>query len=81
MIESNNKNMNIMLKSRDWKNKNKEYLKELECFLDKVENIEKEELRKEVIFQMLKCDEKLTLIAEKNFIEFYKQGYKKCKGE
>lgn len=52
---------------KNWKANSQKYLKELQAFLDKVENIENEELRKEIIFQMLKCDNALTLLAEEMF--------------
>lgn len=80
-MKTNTTNINIKITNREWKNKNMEYLKELEGFLDKVENIKDEQLKKEITFQMLKCDEKLTVLAEKNFVEFYKKGCKKCKGD
>lgn len=70
----NNINMKI---EKDWKMKNEEYLIEIQKFLDKVDNIEDETLRKEIIIQMLRCDEKLTKIAEEKFQEYYEQG-KKC---
>lgn len=50
--------------------------KGITSFLDKVENIENEELRKEIIFQMLKCDNELTLLAEEMF-EKYKSDREK----
>lgn len=64
-----------------WKEKNKEYLKELQCFFDKAENIDDAELKKMIIGQMLKCDSILTKIAESKFQEFYKLGYKTAKKE
>ena len=70
----NNINMKI---EKDWKMKSKEYLIEIQKFLDKVDNIENETLRKEIIIQMLRCDEELTKIAEGKFQEYYEQG-KKC---
>lgn len=54
--------------SRDWKEKNGEYLQALEKFLDITDNITDESLRMEVIYKMLKCDEILTKIAEKNLL-------------
>lgn len=69
-------NINMIIE-KDWKTKSKEYLIELQKFLDKVENIENEVLRKEIIIQMLRCDEELTRIAEEKFEEYYEQG-KKC---
>lgn len=54
-------------KKENWKSNDKKYLKELQAFLDKAENIESEELRKDIIFQMLKCDRELTMLAEEEF--------------
>ncbi len=51
--------------SRDWKEKNKDYLNQLQKFLDIADNIEKEDLRKSLISEMLKCDMILTQLAEK----------------
>lgn len=65
MILSKTKNMKEL--KENWKSSGEKYLKELQAFLDKAENIENEELRKEIIFQMLKCDNELTLLAEENF--------------
>ena len=45
--------------------------------MDKAENIENEELKNEIIIQMLKCDEQLTKMAEEQFKSYYEQG-KKC---
>lgn len=56
-------NQRILEESR-WKNKNEKYLFELQKFLDLVDNIEDEDLRKIIIAQMLKCDKCLTNIAE-----------------
>ncbi|MBQ3145008.1 MAG: hypothetical protein IJB90_00150 [Clostridia bacterium] len=64
------------LENENWKANSQKYLKELQAFLDKAENIENEELRKEVIFQMLKCDNELTLLAEEMF-EKYKSDREK----
>ncbi len=49
--------------NKEWKEKNQEYLKELQIFLDKAQNIENEELKLEIIGQMLRCDEILTKLA------------------
>ncbi len=48
-----------------WKEENEKYLNALQVFLDKAENIEQEELKKEIINQMLKCDKILTELAVK----------------
>lgn len=69
----NNINMKI---DKEWKKESKEYLRELQKFLDKVDNIENEELKNEIIIQMLKCDDELTKLAEKKFKEYYEQGKK-----
>ena len=47
-----------------WKTNNKQYLFELQKFLDLSDNIKDEKLRKNIISQMLKCDKYLTKIAE-----------------
>ena len=49
----------------NWKNKNEQYLFELQKFMDLADNIENENLRKLIIAQMLKCDKRLTIIAER----------------
>ncbi len=66
-------------KNREWKEKNKKYLKELQIFFDRVDNIKNDELRQSIIGQMLICDEILTKIAEEKFNDFYIEGYKKAK--
>ena len=72
-----NSNNITMEKERNWKTENKDYLNELQKFLDKAANIENEELREEIIIQMLKCDKELTKAAERKIEEFSKQE-KKC---
>ncbi len=49
---------------RDWKEKNKRYLNQLQRFLDATDRIQEEELRNHIIAQMLKCDLILTELAE-----------------
>lgn len=70
MKKRKNISMNI---EADWKSKNAAYLNELQKFLDKAANIENEELREELICQMLRCDKVLTEMAEKKFQEYYEQ--------
>ncbi len=53
-----------------WKEKNKEYLKQLQKFLDVANNIENEELKNNVIIQMLKCDKILTNLAIKEIRKY-----------
>ncbi len=47
-----------------WKNENKRYLFELQKFLDLVDNISNEVLKKEITYQFLKVDNVLTELAE-----------------
>ncbi len=82
------KERNIMLKkieenidNKEWKEKNKKYLKELQNFFDKADNIEDKDLKQLIIGQMLRCDDVLTKIAENRFQEFYQLGYKNAKEE
>lgn len=70
---------NIICKSK-WKNNNQQYLFELQKFLDLADNIEDENLKKSIIYQMLKCDKCLTLIAERKFKRI-KKKYICKKGE
>lgn len=51
------------------KSKNKEYKKEIQAFLDIVDNIENEDFKNDIIYQMLKCDKVLTQIAEEKIEE------------
>lgn len=60
-------------KESKWKNQDAIYLFELQKFLDIVENVNDEELRKEIIAQMLKCDKRVTQLAETIFQELKKQ--------
>ena len=53
--------------SSKWKNKNSQYLFELQKFLDLADNIQDEKLKKLIISQMLKCDKCVTNIAEEMF--------------
>ena len=52
------------MNNRDWKEKDKEYLRFIQKFLDLSDNIENKELKDEVIRAMLMCDERLTQLAE-----------------
>ena len=56
-----------ILQENKWKNKNEQYLFELQKFLDLADNIEDENLRMLIISQMLKCDRCVTNIAESMF--------------
>lgn len=52
----------------EWKKQDEKYLFELQKFLDITDNIKNENLRKDVIAQMLKCDKRLTQLAEEIFL-------------
>ena len=56
--------MNKKIHENMWKTNNKQYLFELQKFLDLADNIKDEKLRKNIISQMLKCDKYLIKIAE-----------------
>ena len=66
---------------REWKEKNQEYIMELERFLDRTDSIKDEQLRREIIARMLICDKVLTELAEQKFLEKYNEGYKKGKND
>ena len=51
--------------NKDRKEKNKGYLRQMQRFLDVADNIEREDLRKAVIAEMLKCDMILTELAQR----------------
>ena len=70
-----------LIENKNWKEKNKKYLKELQIFFDKADNITDEKLKRNIIGQMLRCDDILTKIAENRFQAFYKLGYKNAKKE
>ena len=55
------------MNNRDWKEKDKEYLRFIQKFLDLSDNIENKELKDEGIRAMLMCDERLTQLAELEF--------------
>ena len=57
--------MKIEEENPEWKIKNKEYIKEVQIFLDKADNIENKELKEDLIYQMLRCDKLLTKLAQK----------------
>ena len=78
MLKKINENFKL---NKEWKEKNKKYIKELQNFFDKADNITDTDLKRIIINQMLKCDDILTQIAELRFEEFYKLGYKHAKKE
>ena len=76
MLNFTNNNKNEFNKETNfcWKKRSTKYLLELEAFLDKSSQIKDEKLQKEIIYQMLKCDNELSLLAEKIFDEKYNEG-------
>ncbi len=64
------------LNNKDWKEKNKGYLRQLQKFLDVVDNIEREDLKQSIIAEMLKCDMILTELAQRQ-IELATKNIKK----
>ena len=65
----NKKNLDL-----SWKTKNSIYLCEIQKFLDKVSNIENENLKQDIIYQMLRCDDALTNISHEMFDFYYQKG-------
>lgn len=55
------------IRTKKWKNKSKKYLFEVQKFLDLCDNINDEELKKSIKYQMLKCDKALTCLSENIF--------------
>lgn len=88
MVFKKNKEKNITkdkidveLNNRRWKEKDEKYLNELQKFFDKVEKIKDEDLRDNILNQMLLCDRALTEVAEENFLKYYEIGLKQAKNE
>lgn len=75
-MQNNRNNINMEI-DKNWKKESQSYLNELQKFLDKASNIQNQELKEEIIIQMLKCDDELTKLAEENFKKYYEQG-RKC---
>lgn len=71
----------IEIEKYKWKENSEQYLKQLEKFFDKAENIEDKILRESIINQMLICDKILTEIAERKFIDCYEKGLAEAKCE
>lgn len=55
---------NFELNIYELKKKDKLYLKELQCFFDKVDNIKDEELKKQILYQMHRCEEQIIKICK-----------------
>ncbi len=65
--------------NNSWKEKNKAYLRQLQKFLDVADNIEREDLRRSVINEMLKCDMILTQLAQREIKMVLEQNNEKIK--
>jgi len=77
-LKRNNKSM-VQLKKEleyNWKRNSEGYLMELDTFLEQIKNITEDELRRDILMTMLRCDEELTKLAEKLFFEYYTRGYR-----
>jgi len=57
-------NKKELLSEHSWKNKNKRYLFEVQKFLDLVDNVKDETLKREIIYQFAKYDKIITQLAE-----------------
>jgi len=60
----------------NWKNRSQNYLNEMQSLLDRLQSIENQELKKEILYKILKCDNELTILAETLFDEYYEKGKK-----
>jgi len=69
MVETENDKIKQKHYTKEWKNRNQEYLRALDKFFDIVDNVGDERLKLDIIYQMLKCDEILTKLAENKLSE------------
>lgn len=60
---------NTIEEKHNWKFENKQYLRELTKFMDLTEQIKDQELKAQIITQMLKCDMELTKFAEEKILK------------
>ncbi len=60
---------NTIEEKHNWKFENKQYLRELTKFMDLTEQIKDQELKEQIITQMLKCDMELTKFAEEKILK------------
>ena len=58
----------------NWKNRSQNYLEEMQSLLDRLQSIEDKDLKKEILYKILKCDNELTILAETLFDEYYEKG-------
>lgn len=58
------KECNLKLDIDELKRKDKLYLRELQIFLDKVNSVEDEELKSQILYQMHRCEERIILMCK-----------------
>ena len=75
MILKRNSTNDKIQNNLDWKEKNKKYLFQLQKFLDATDSIEREDLKNNVITQMLKCDNILTQAALREIQKYKSKMY------
>lgn len=66
----------LKFKNSIWKNKNKQYLFEIQKLMDIIDNVKDENLKKDIISQTLKCDKCITELAEKAMREIIQNNKK-----
>lgn len=58
------KECNLKLDIDELKRKDKLYLRELQIFFDKVDSVEDEELKSQILYQMHRCEERIILMCK-----------------
>lgn len=58
------KECNYKLDIDELKKKDKLYLRELQLFFDKVENIKDDELKSQILYQMHRCEERIISMCK-----------------
>ena len=58
------KKYNFRFDIDELKKKDKLYLRELQLFFDKVDNIQDEELKLQILYQMHRCEKRIEQICE-----------------
>lgn len=74
MKEKKEVSIEELMKEQRWKNQNKSYLFEMQKFIDLADNIEDENLKREIINQAIRLDRCITKISEE-VIEKIQQGH------
>ena len=54
------------------KKKDKLYLKELQLFFDKVDNVSDQELKSQILYQMHRCEQRIICMCEQLINKWYK---------